>query len=128
MQKLIALLVVALSSITLHAQGVWIEENIDPNTGLRTGRIEVNGGTYTIGPEANLSGANLSGANLRGADLSDAALDRANLLEANLSQADMSRANLRRANLIGADLTDTNLSGANLYGALSVQLRHWIER
>ena len=147
MQKLIALLVVALSSITLHAQGVWIEENIDPNTGLRTGRIEVNGGTYTIGPEANLSGANLSGADLRdarlsgadlsfailsGADLSGADLSAANLSAADLSAADLSDANLNRAaflfasldgvdlswaNLIGANLIWANLSGADLFAA-----------
>ena len=51
MQKLIALLVVALSSVTLHAQVVWIEENVDFFSGVRTGVIEVNGDTYTIGPD-----------------------------------------------------------------------------
>ena len=147
MKKLIALLAAALSSVTLHAQGVWIEENIDPNTGLRTGRIEVNGGTYTIGPEANLGGANLSGADLRdarlsgadlsfailsGADLSGADLSAANLSAADLSAADLSDANLNRAaflfasldgvdlswaNLIGANLLWANLSGANLFAA-----------
>ena len=60
MKKLVAFLVVALSSVTLHAQGVWTEENIDPNTGLRTGVIEVNGRTFRIGPGANLRFANLS--------------------------------------------------------------------
>ena len=50
MKTLIALLVVSLSSVTLHAQSVWINENVDRDTGLRTGRIEVNGATCTIGP------------------------------------------------------------------------------
>ena len=78
MKKLIALLVVALSSVTLHAQGVWTQENIDPDTGLRTGVIEVNGNTYPIGPNgpflwfASLNGADLSNANLSGADLNGA--------------------------------------------------------
>ena len=78
MKKLIALLVVALSSVTLHAQGVWTQENIDPNTGLRTGVIEVNGDTYTIGPNANFFNANLRGADLSRADLSDADLTAVN--------------------------------------------------
>ena len=68
MQKLIAFLVVALSSVTLHAQGVWTQENIDPDTGLRTGVIEVNGNTYPIGP----NGPFLWFASLNGADLSNA--------------------------------------------------------
>ena len=42
MKKLLALLVVALSSVTLHAQ--WIIENFAPNTGLRTGVIVNLGG------------------------------------------------------------------------------------
>ena len=37
MQKLIALLFVAFSSVTLHAQ--WLSESVDPDTGLRTGVI-----------------------------------------------------------------------------------------
>ena len=68
MQKLIAFLVVALRSVTLHAQGVWPQENIDPDTGLRTGVIEVNGNTYPIGP----NGPFLWFASLNGADLSNA--------------------------------------------------------
>jgi len=132
MKKLIALLAVALSSVTVHAQGVWIEENIDPDTGLRTGVIEVNGSTYTIGPFANLSGArlenaNLSGANLHRANLSSTVLSGANLSGANLTYADLNRVFLMRANLIRADLryanlfranlSMVNLSGANLNGA-----------
>ena len=124
MKKLLALLAAALSSVTLHAQTVWTEENRDPNTGLRTGVIEVNGGTYTIGPSADLSGADLRGADLvgavlRGADLSGASLRDANLRNAdldraNLSEANLSNADLNEANLIGANLRDANLSGANL--------------
>ena len=127
MKKLLALLFVALSSVTIHAQTVWIEETIDPITGLRTGVIEVNGGTYTIGPfanlrdadlrnaslcDANLRVANLSGANLSGASLSFANLTSALLLDANLSGADLSRASLNNTNLVEADLSGANLIGA----------------
>ena len=133
MQKLIALLVVALSSGTLHAQGVWTEENIDPDTGLKTGVIQVNGSTYTIGPfadlrgadlrdaslcDANLRVANLSGANLSGASLSFADLTSALLLDANLRGADLSRANLNNTNLVEADLSGANLIGANFTNRL----------
>ena len=117
MKKLLALLAVALSSVTVHAQGVWIEENIDPDTGLRTGVIEVNGGTYTIEPNANLRRANLTGADLRGASFFNAALNNANLRHANLTGADIRFADLRGANLFTADLSDAQVSGANLGGA-----------
>ena len=135
MQKLIALLVVALSSVTLHAQVVWIEENVDFFSGVRTGVIEVNGDTYTIGPDgpdgpanfANLSGADLSGADLRDVDISgwrftgtnlrDADLSGANLLGAEFEDADLSGADLTAANLRGADLRGADLSGANLTDA-----------
>jgi len=114
MKKLLALLVVALSSVTLHAQTVWTEENIDPDTGLRTGVIEVNGSTFRIGPNAHLSFADLSGADLSGANLIEANLDRADL-----SFADLSRADLTDANISGpAILIGANLSGANLKGRL----------
>ena len=137
MKKLLALLVVALSSVTLHARGVWTQELIDPNTGLRTGTFQVNGTIYSIGPgadlrfenlnEADLSLANLSGAllrdsdlfkaNLNGADLSGADLRGVNFREANLSEADLSAANLEDAGLFRANLTEANLTGANLSGA-----------
>ena len=114
MKKLLALLFVALSSVTLHAQGVWTEENVDPNTGLRTGVIEINGATYTIGPNAELDFADLSGADLSGANLIEAHLDRADL-----SFADLSRADLTDADVSGpAILIGANLSGANLKGRL----------
>ena len=140
MQKLIALVVVALSSVTLHAQVVWIEENVDFFSGVRTGVIEVNGDTYTIGPDgpdappnfANLSGADLSGADLRDVDISgwtftgtnlrDADLSGANLFgaefeDADLGGADLTAADLRGADLSGANLTDASLRDANLSGA-----------
>lgn len=139
MKKLLALVVVALSSVTLHAQVVWIEENVDLFSGVRTGVIEVNGDTYTIGTTdgpgrnfADLSGADLSGADLRDVDISgwrftgtnlrDADLSGANLLgaefdDADLSGADLSGANLRFADLRGADLSGANLTDANLRNA-----------
>ena len=137
MKKILALLLVVLSSGTLHARGVWTQELIDPNTGLRTGTFQVNGTSYSIGPgadlrfenlnEADLSLANLSGAllrdsdlfkaNLNGADLSGADLRGVNFREANLSEADLSAANLEDAGLFRANLTEANLTGANLSGA-----------
>ena len=117
MQKLIVLLVVALSSVTLQAQWVWTEENIDPTTELRTGVIEVNGATYTIGPGASLrdadfSGSDLSYVNLRNANLSGANLSGADLYMADLSGTDLSPADLRGAVLTGADLSGADLSRA----------------
>ena len=112
MKKRLALLVVVLSSVTLHAQTVWTEENIDPDWGLRTGTITVNGDTYTIFPGADLSGANLSGA-----DLSNAFLDGASLREAFLDGANLSGAGLYSADLFSADLSGADLSGADLFSA-----------
>ena len=125
MKKLLALLAAALSSVTLHAQTVWTEENRDPNTGLRTGVIEVNGGTYTIGPSADLSGADLRGADLvgavlRGADLSGAVLRGADLIGADLSGADLSGADLGEADLSEADLSRADLGEADLNGIINV--------
>ena len=123
MQKLIALLVVALSSVTLHAQGVWIEENIDPDTGLRTGVIEVNGRTFRIGIGAGITGADLqgidlSGANLSGANLTGTSFNTSNLRGAKLIGANLSDANLRYADLRDADLTLTRLNRADLRWAI----------
>ena len=122
MKKLLALVVVALSSVTLHAQGVWTEENVDPNTGLRTGVIEVNGGTYTIGPNANFFNANLRGADLSRADLRRASflfsfLDGANLSGANLTESTNEGASFIGANLSGADLRDASFSVSNFRDA-----------
>ena len=60
----------------LPALGQLVE---DPETGLRTGTITVNGQTYTIEPNANLSGADLTGASLGG--IIRAILDVSNLVE-----------------------------------------------
>ena len=117
MQKLIALLVVTLSSVTLHAQTVWIDEFVDSDTGLRTGLIEVNFRTYPIGPQAFLSGAQLNGADLSRAFLPQAFLPQADLIGADLRGADLRGADLRAADLIGADLRGATLAGANLTGA-----------
>ena len=116
-------LLAAFALSTLPALG---ELFADPETGLRTGTITVNDHTYTIGPDANLSGANLTEANLRRADLFRANLNGAvlgavfggaNLNGARLAFADLSHANLNGANLRGANLSDANLSDANLGSA-----------
>ncbi len=117
MKKLLALLVVALSSVTLHAQQGWDQENIDPDTGLRTGVLWWGGGIHTIAPGVNLSGVNLSGADLSGADLSLANLSGADLTGANLNGADVFLADLREANLFLADLSGADLRGTDLIGA-----------
>ena len=114
MKKLLALLVVALSSVMLHAQTLWTEVNVDPNTNQRTGVIEVNGGTYTIGPFADLRGADLSNANLGDANLRRADLSYANLEGAYLGNANLEGADLRYADLRGANLFRSDLEGADL--------------
>ena len=101
-----------ISSISSFGQGVWIEENVDPETGLKTGKIDVNGDIYEIKSNtnlagANLSGANLSGANLSGANLSGAFLNYSFLEGAKLDQADLSGANLLEANLQGANFSES---------------------
>ena len=113
MKKFLALLAAALSSVTLHAQGVWVEENIDPDTGLRTGVIADNiGRLYEIGP-----GAVLNRALLMDADLRDANLRAADFTFANLFGADLSGADLSNADINATILTEANLSGADLSGA-----------
>ena len=79
-----------LAVFALSALPAWAELVTDPETGLRTGTLTVNGATYTIQPGADLRRANLSGANLSGADLA--------------------LTDLRGADLSGADLTGV-LSG-----------------
>ena len=69
---LITLLYFVLTSLRSFSQGEWIEEDIDPETGLRTGKIEINGVIATINSGADLSGINLEGANLQlGEDLGE---------------------------------------------------------
>ena len=81
MKTLQALLAVfALSA--LPALGELVE---DPETGLRTGTLPVNGATYTIRPGAALRRANLSGADLEGANLAGAELGETTLSEATLT-------------------------------------------
>ena len=41
-----------LTATPSFGQGVWIDENVDLGTGLRTGKIEVNGNIYEIKPNA----------------------------------------------------------------------------
>ena len=45
--------------IILFAQGVWIEQKVDPFNGLKSGKIEFNGNVYEIRPNANLKEATL---------------------------------------------------------------------
>ena len=117
----------------------------DPDTGLMSGIITVNGETYEIEPWTNLQDADLSGANLRWTNLRGANLTGADLSNANLSRADLTNADLRgvrsagitgtpsalptgwvltagylvgpEANLTAADLAGADLTGADLTGA-----------
>ena len=86
MKKLLALLVVALSSVTLHAQ--WISQDVDPNTGLRTGVLAHRGLLYPIGPGAGLGRADLRGAAINNANLGLANLSGANFVGAIFNRAD----------------------------------------
>ncbi|MBT7981841.1 MAG: hypothetical protein HN584_04685 [Akkermansiaceae bacterium] len=81
--------------------GFWIEENVDPETGLRTGKIETDFGEEIIEIKPN--------ADLRDARLSEFDLRNVNLQGANLSRADLSRADINGANLEGANLEDAEL-------------------
>jgi len=124
---LIALLLFVLSSFSAFSQGEWIEETIDPETGLRTGKIDINGKVYDIEPNTNLQGADLSNvdlqnANLQRAYLREAVLEGANLYGANLHNARLYKANLTQSNitkadLSNADMTETVLKSARLGGA-----------
>ena len=70
-----------ISSISSFGEGIWLEENLDPETGLRKGVIEVGGRIHHINRNAVLEGANLQGADLQGANLINANLSGANLIE-----------------------------------------------
>ena len=104
------------SSISSFGQGVWIEENIDPITRLRTGKIEINGNVYEIKNDANLRGANLEGANLEGASLYRANLAAATLIGANLEGARLEGADLSRADLRFSQMSNANLTNALMIG------------
>ena len=69
-----------ISSISSFGEGIWLEENLDPETGLRKGVIEVGGRIHHINRNAVLEGANLQGADLQGANLINANLSGANLI------------------------------------------------
>ena len=103
--------------------GTWIEQTFDPETGLRTGKVRTQFGTFEIKPDANLRGANLSGANLKGADLREANLTETILQRANLSGArfyraeGLTRTNFTLANLSGVDFSNRLLTGANFAAA-----------
>ena len=105
---IIALLCYVLTNLTSFSQGQWIEEEIDPDTGLRTGKIEINGVIATIN-----SGVDLSGINLEGADLKKANLERAILISSNFTEANLEGANLSQSRLNSANFSDTNLSESN---------------
>ncbi len=92
-----------LAAFALSALPALGELFADPETGLRTGTITANDQTYTIQPDANLSGADLRRAGLSWADLSHANLSGADLRWANLTRADLSHANLSGANLTEAN-------------------------
>jgi hypothetical protein len=88
----------------------WIEETIDPDTGLRTGVINYNGREWKIEPNKNFSGQDFSGVDLANANLSGAWFNETNLSEANLRKANLKGAQISKTNFVGADLTEAVLS------------------
>ena len=91
-----------LTAISSFGQGggFWIEENVDPETGLRTGKIETDfGETFEMKPNADLSWA----------DLQRFDLTNVNLEGANLTNADLSGADIQGANLEGANFKEVRL-------------------
>ncbi len=108
-----------LTAISSFGQGigVWVEETVDPTTGLRTGKIEVNGELFEIKPNVTITSARLWRADLRNANLRGAVLDGARLVTTNLEGANLSGASLRGANLDRANLTRANITNADLEGA-----------
>ena len=105
---LIALLLFVLTSFSAFSQGEWIEETIDPETGLRTGKIRVNGDIYEIKPNAK----NLR--DLSNADLSGSYFSVSNLKNANLSGTNMQNVIAYATRFDNADLTNANFTGAEL--------------
>jgi len=102
---ILSVLFFILTSISSFGQeeGRWIEETIDPETGLRTGKIEVDGRIHSIRPSAKISGRFLIGVDLS---------------RANLRNADLRGTNFTGANLAGADFRDSDLRGADIWRAL----------
>ena len=106
-----------LCSLTSFSQGEWIEEVIDPDTSLRTGKIEINGIIATINSGVDLSGINLEGADLQGANLERAILITTNFNEANLKGANLTYSRLNSANFSDANLSESNLSYSIIQGS-----------
>jgi len=121
---LIALLLFVLTSFFAFSQGEWIEETIDPETGLRTGKIKVNDIIYEIGVGVRLTSVDFSEVDLSNCNLNGATLWGnwdSNLYEILGETAGRNgtfkKANLKGASLIGARIVQINFSGANLEGA-----------
>ena len=119
MKKLIiiSLLYFFLTCLASFSQGEWIEEVIDPETGLRTGKIEINGVIATINPGVDLSEINLEGADLQGANLERATLIFTNFKGANLKGANLTYSRSNLANFSNANLSESNLSWSILQGS-----------
>ena len=94
----------------VQAEGYWIEETVDPETGLRTGKIELFYGESLIEIKPN-------------ADLRFVELREVNLRNANLEGADFESANLEGADLEGANLEGADLESAHLDGIRSGNLK-----
>ena len=90
---------------------------IDPETGLRTGKIEINGVIATINPGVDLSEINLEGADLQGANLERATLIFTNFKGANLKGANLTYSRSNLANFSNANLSESNLSWSILQGS-----------
>ena len=114
-------------------EGSWIEENINPETGLRTGKVEFKSFffeedksfIFDIKPNAEFNDEefgitpSFQSFDLSNVDLSGANLSNLNLTEANLSGAILKEANLKGTVLKGANLERTNLEGTNLAEIIS---------
>ena len=106
-----------MTSISSFGQwgGSWIEENVDPETGLRTGKIRKGFlGQEIIEIKPN---SNLRRVELRDFDLRNVNLQGANLSNADLSGSDIKGASIEGTNLENADLR--NISSGNLKGSPS---------
>ena len=117
-ETIITLLILTFSSLLSSGQLVWVEENLDNETGLRTGRIKGTFGPipvfYLIEPKTVLRNLNDGPVSFLGFDLSNTDLNQANLMNARLIRTDLSGANLNQAVLSGADLRTSTLRGADL--------------
>ena len=103
----ITLLILTFSSLLSSGQLVWVEENLDNETGLRRGRIKGTFGPipvfYLIEPKTVLRNLNDGPVSFLGFDLSNTDLNQANLMNARLIRTDLSGANLNQAveNILG---------------------------